>query len=558
MAAEGFLHSATLEAAEAGKKASMSDSLDSQAITDLTQPAGHPTDPSANRGIEWIQTHLSHVFLTEERVYKFRKPVSLDFVHFATRADRNADCEREVALNRRLAPDVYLGVAPLLTDGRQHWVGSVYDRIPSAPDPPEYCVVMRRLPAGRDALSLLDKGALSEIQIDRLASRIAKFHEQCGLGTPAPFTAEDWQTCCLDPVEQNFRSLAVAWDDASMSGLLAETADAMRAFGKKHGERFDRRRRTGRAVDGHGDLHLQHVWFETDRADPVIIDCLEFNEKLRRIDAAAEVAFPAMDLHYRGHDGLAERFLRNYARDSDDFDLYSVIDFFISYRAAVRAKVAAIVTADDNIDTGQRSRAAASALRHMELAAKAIRETPCAPLVLVGGAIGSGKSAVANALADRVGGVVVSSDRVRKRMAGLAPTERIHAAPNEGLYAAEAIERVYAGLVERARPIAASGRVAILDATFGRSRHRAMAANLARALGVSTHIVEVRCSAQVAIARLSRRERMGTDPSDAGPAHYADSIARFEPVTDEENLHVINTDNPAWRSSIPQLASELA
>jgi aminoglycoside phosphotransferase family enzyme/predicted kinase len=526
-------------------------------MSDLTKPAGYPTDPSANRGVGRIQTHLSHVFLTEQRVYKFRKPVDFGFVHFATRSERNTDCEREVALNRRLAPDVYLGVAPLLSDGSQHWVGAVCDRIPTAHDPPEYCVVMRRLPTGRDALSLLDKGVLSELQLDRLAGRIAGFHEQCGLGTPAPFSAEDWRARCLDPVEQNFRSLAVSWDNASGSGRIAETAEAMRAFGEKHSDRFDRRRRTGRAVDGHGDLHLQHVWFETDQADPIIIDCLEFNESLRKIDAAAEVAFPAMDLHYRGYENLAARFLRTYARDSDDFDLYSVIDFFISYRAAVRAKVAAIAAADDNIDADQRSRAAASAHRHMELAAETIRSRPNAPLVLVGGVVGAGKSAVANVLADHVGGVVVSSDRVRKRMAGLAPTERIHAAPDEGLYAADATERVYAGLLDRARPIVESGRMAILDATFGRYRHRAMAAELARELRVPIHVVEARCSAQVAVARLARREKMGTDPSDAGPAHYARSVARFEPVSDEEHLHVIHTDIADWQNSISQLGSEL-
>jgi predicted kinase len=193
----------------------------------------------------------------------------------------------------------------------------------------------------------------------------------------------------------------------------------------------------------------------------------------------------------------------------------------------------------------------------MELAAEAIRTRPSAPLVLVGGVVGSGKSVVANALADQVGGVVVSSDRVRKRMAGLAPIERIHAAPDEGLYAADATERVYAGLLDRARPIVESGRMAILDATFGRYRHRAMAAELARELRVPIHVVEARCSAQVAVARLARREKMGTDPSDAGPAHYAQSVARFEPVSDEEHLHVIHTDIADWQNSISQLGSEL-
>jgi aminoglycoside phosphotransferase family enzyme/predicted kinase len=527
-------------------------------MSDLAQPAGHPTDPSARRGgIEWIQTHISHVFLTEQRVYKFRKPVDFGFVDFSTRYERNVDCEREIALNRRLAPDVYLGVAPLLSARGRHWIGSVCERIPPIPDPPEYCVVMRRLPTGRDALSLLDQGALSELQIDRLAGLIAEFHERCGLGAPAPFSVDDWRARCLEPVEQNFQSLTAAGDDAPDPELLAETAAAMHEFGEKHSDSFDHRRRSGRAVDGHGDLHLQHVWFETDQSQPIIIDCLEFNEKLRRIDAASEVAFLAMDLRYRGHEDLAERFLRTYARDRDDFDLYSVIDFFISYRATVRAKVAAIAAADDSIDGSQRARASASADRHMKLAAEAIRARPNAPLVLVAGVVGSGKSTVANELADRVGGVVVSSDRVRKRMAGLAPTERMHAALDEGPYAADVTELVYAGLLDRARPIVESGRVAILDATFGRCRHREMAAKRARELCVPVHIVEARCSAAVAVARLAHREEMGTDASDAGPALYARSVARFEPVSDGERLHEIHTDIADWRDSIRQLGGEL-
>ena len=124
----------------------------------------------------------------------------------------------------------------------------------------------------------------------------------------------------------------------------------MHAFAGKHADRFERRRLAGCAVDGHGDLHLQHLWFERDDGDPIAIDCLEFSEPLRRIDAAAEVAFPAMDLRYRGVAAEAERFLRVYARERDDFDLYAVVDFFASYRAAVRAKVASIAVADAAID----------------------------------------------------------------------------------------------------------------------------------------------------------------------------------------------------------------
>jgi len=521
-----------------------------ETLAKFAQPDAYPTDSSADRGVAWIQTHLSHVFLTERRVYKLRKPVDLSFVDFTTREQRNADCAREISLNRRLAPDVYLGVAPLLTDGHACWVGPISEAANLGADAPEHFVVMRRLRDGTDALSLLEKGALSALQIDRLARRIARFHEKYQLGAPAPFAATAWHARCVDPVEECFRSLFAVLEDGDLRVGLAEVADSMRDFAKRQQQRFEARRLSGRAVDGHGDLHLQHIWFEQDDADPVIIDCLEFSEELRQIDTASEVAFSAMDLRYRGQRLLAERFLRSYASERDDFDLYGVVDYFITYRALVRAKVAAIASVDPSIEAGQRSRAAASVARHLELAGEVMRGRAAGFLALVGGVVGTGKSTVADALAELLGGVVISSDRVRKQLAGLPPTSRVRALPDEGFYAPEAVERTYAALFERARPVVASGRVAILDATFSRRRHRAMAADLAAELGVGQRMIEVRCAPDVARARLARREAEGSNASDAGPAFYERSVARFEPVETSERPLVVRTDVDDWRETL--------
>ena len=521
-----------------------------ETLEKFSQPDAYPTDPSAERGVSWIQTHLSHVFLTERRVYKLRKSVDLGFVDFTTREERNADCVREISLNRRLAPDVYLGVAPLLTDGHACWAGPISEAASFGDSAPEHFVVMRRLRDGRDALSLLEKGVLSELQIDRVARRIANFHERNQLGAPAPFAAAVWQARCVDPVEECFRTLFAVSEDGGVRALLAETADLMRDFAKRHVQRFEERRLSGRAVDGHGDLHLQHIWFEEDDADPVIIDCLEFSEELRQIDTASEVAFPAMDLWYRDQRLLAERFLRTYASERDDFDLYGVVDYFIAYRALVRAKIAAIVSVDANIDPGQRTRAAASAGRHLELAAEVMGGKAPGFLVLVGGVVGTGKSTVAEALAEQLGGVVISSDRVRKQLAGLPPTSRVRALPDQGFYAPDAVERTYAALFDRARPIAASGRVAILDATFSRRRHRAMAADLAAELGVGQRMIDVRCAPEIARARLVRRAAEAAGASDAGPAFYDRSVARFEPVEESEYPLVVRTDVDGWREAL--------
>jgi aminoglycoside phosphotransferase family enzyme/predicted kinase len=503
-----------------------------------------------------VQTHLSHVFLTRRRVYKLRKAVDLGFVCFASRAERNADCEREVALNRRLAPDVYLGVAPVLPRAPHARIGPLAARLDPAL---EHCVVMRRLPAGRDALSLLERGELTPAHLDRVAERIAAFHAAHGLGAPAPFTAEQWRERCTGPVEDNFALLAEG--DAALfpGGLLARARDGSRAFAEARGDRFERRRLAGRAVDGHGDLHLAHVWFERDDAEPLCIDCIEFSERLRRIDAAAEVAFLAMDLLYRGEAGLGARFVRRYARESDDFDLYAVLDYFTSYRAAVRAKVASVAARDAGIAAGQRARAGESARRHLELAERALAPRDPAAIVLVGGLVGAGKSSVAEALADAALGVVISSDRVRKREAGLAPTARAGAPPGEGIYTREWTERVYAGLLARAAPVVASGRVAILDATWATRAQRARVREAARALGVPLRWLEARCAESVVLPRLARRAAEGRDPSDAGPELYARSRAGFEPVAPDEGLGAesIDTGAPEWRGELARRAARL-
>lgn len=534
--------------ADTGAARARGEALPEELERALLDPAAYPGDPTAAAGVEVVQTHISWVFLTRERVYKVRKAVDLGFLDFSTRAARNADCAREVALNRRLAPDVYLGVAPLAPGDGGLRVGPPGEAL--APGAPEHCVVMRRLPDGGDALARLARGALEPTHLDAVAERVAAFHDANGLGAPAPFTREEWRARITGPVADNFTSL-----DASLAGaperealarVRARTAD----FERRHDARFEARRRAGRAVDGHGDLHLAHVWFEGESRDPVIIDCIEFSERLRRIDAASEVAFLAMDLAYRERSDLAERFLRRYARERDDFDLYAVVDYFVAYRAGVRAKVAALAAAEREIPAEQRARAAESARRHLAFAAGALERPRAGALLLVCGVVGSGKTTVAELVADVLGGAVVSSDRVRKRLAGLAPLDRPRAGFERGIYTPERSKQVYGGLLERAEPIVASGRVAILDATWARAAQRAEALAWARARGIPALLVEARCGREVALERLSRRRREGRDPSDAGPELYDRSEAGFERPDEWPAARrlAVATDAEGWRS----------
>jgi aminoglycoside phosphotransferase family enzyme/predicted kinase len=523
----------------------------------LVENLSFPEDPDAADGAEDVQTHISHVFLTRSRVYKFRKAVAFPFLSFATREERNLDCLREIALNRRLAPDVYLGVAAVRRIQERWEIGPVREELaPPGKDgrPPEHCVVMRRLPDGGDALSLLEGNGLSPRRIDAIARRVARFHESHRLGRPAPFTPAEWVAVSERPVLENLRIIQETDPDGPLAGRAARVETESRALLAAREGVFEERRRRGLAVDGHGDLQLSHAWFEGDEGDPLIIDCTEFSEGLRRIDAASDVAFFAMDLRYRGRNDLAERFLAGYARECDDYGLYRLVDFYESYRAAVRSKVALLASRDSEIAPSQREGAARSAEAHLALAETCLRERPRGALILLCGTVGSGKSTVATVLAEHLSGVIASSDRTRKRLRGLAPTERGAGSdePRSGIYDEETSDRVYAGLADRALPVVESGRTAILDASFAQAKRRTRLREWAEKRGLTTLLVEVRCSPEVAVARLARREAKGGDTSDAGPSLHLWSVEHFE-ATDEwpANRRIsVESDAPDWRATL--------
>jgi aminoglycoside phosphotransferase family enzyme/predicted kinase len=512
----------------------------------LAEAATHPTDPSAAPALRHVQTHISHVFLSGARVYKLRKAVTLPFLDFGSLSARNADAEAELRLNRRLAPDVYLGLAPAERAGPGWRLGAPCEE---ARGEAEHVLVMRRLPDGRDALSLLAAGKLGPEHVGAAAARIADVHRAQSLGAPAPFSGEAWRELVDAPMRGNFEALRASGRDPTSleqawSRALAQRLAALEA-----------RRRDGRAVDGHGDLHLAHLWFEGGPERPLFIDCLEFDAGLRRGDAASDVAFLFMDLVYRGHAALGERWLAAYAEASGDFDLYHVIDVYAAYRAAVRAKVAALAAADPEIEPAQRRGAAESAARHLALAERCLGPLPPGCLLLVAGTVGVGKSTVAAALADAGGALLLSSDRTRKALAGLRSEARAAAPPGEGIYTDEWSDRTYAALLAHAAPALRAGRTVVLDATWSERRRRSAARELAERSNARAFLLRVDCDEATALARVRARAARRDDPSDAGPEQVAASRACFEPLADWPGRErgEISTETAAWRGELPAL-----
>ncbi|GAB2794634.1 bifunctional aminoglycoside phosphotransferase/ATP-binding protein [Amycolatopsis magusensis] len=431
------------------------------------------------------ETHIGAVFLAGEHAYKLKKPVDMGFLDFTTREARERVCHKEVELNRRLSPDVYLGVADVTGPD-----GGVCDHL----------VVMRRMPAGRRLSTVVRTGEPAAEHVHRLAHLLAAFHGKAARGpeidaegTAAAVRAR-WQAS-FDQVRQ-FRGAVLDSAEAVEIERLALTF----LSGRK--ALFDQRVANGRIVDGHGDLLADDIFCLDD--GPRVLDCLEFDDRLRYVDGLDDVAFLAMDLERLGEPALGESLLDQYTDLAGDPAPPALRHHYLAYRAFVRVKVACLRFAQGDADAAPLARAyAAIASRHLRLAD--VR------LVLVGGLPGSGKTTLAGAIADRLGATVLSSDRVRKELSGLGAEETAAAPYGEGIYDQKHTARTYTELLRRAETLLSLGETVVLDASWTDATRRRSAARIAAR--TNSRLVPLQCWAPVttAAARLATRESKLSD-----------------------------------------------
>jgi uncharacterized protein len=432
------------------------------------------------------ETHTGVVFFAGDHAYKLKKPVELGFCDYRTRAARLAACARELELNRRLAPDVYLGLGSLGVAGEEG----------------EPVVMMRRVPAEACLATLVraEQGAAVEPQLVAVARTLAAFHERCHHGPRV--AAEATRDAVRRRWEANLRETdrfrATVLSVVDVAGVEREAEE----FLAGRDPLFASRIATDRVVDGHGDLLADDIFCLPD--GPRILDCLEFDDRLRYVDRIDDVAFLAMDLERLGARAAADLLLERYREFSGDIAPASLVHHYVAYRAFVRAKVACIREEQgDPHALGDAQDLVVFARRHLEAGA--------ARLILVGGAPGTGKSTLAGRIADDLGYTVLSSDRLRKEMAGIDPLSRADAEYQEGIYSPEHTQRVYAELCARAQTLLAMGESVVLDASWS-SR---LARGAAEAVAERTHsrLVALRCEAPVDLADARMAARRG--PSDA-------------------------------------------
>ena len=486
---------------------------------------GKLKDDLLRSGAELVETHISWVFLGEREVWKVKKPVNFGFLDFSTADKRRRACEAEVRLNRRLARGVYLGVVPIVRgDGGRHRLAEAGEDVES---PVDWAVHMTRLAGTDRADAWLADDRLAGDLMDRVAERLAAFHQEarCDVYTASFGSAR----AIAANVYENFAQTR----DTIAEHLSAEEAEEIEAwqrdFLEQRADLFQARIDAGRVRDGHGDLRLEHVYLDREGA-VTVVDCIEFNERFRFADVCADVAFLAMDLAWHGRVDLAERFLAAYARAANDFDLYPLVDFYESYRAYVRGKVASMLAGDADASSAARERAAEEARRYYLLALASERRSLLPPaLVVVGGLIGAGKSTIAERVAAEITAPIVDADRTRKYLLGVAAERPVHVPSFEGPYSPAATEAVYAEVLRRASAVLASGRPVVVDASFRSRDHRLAAKRLADEHGVPFHFIECRAEIEVLRRRLERRQR-SSGISDGRLEILDDFVASWQPV----------------------------
>lgn len=516
-------------------------------IAALSLPA---TYPFAVHEIEVRQTHISVVFLAGDVVYKIKKPVRLTFLDFSTLELRRKFCEEEVRLNRRLAPGVYLSVVPITCEGSRVSFEGAGEII-------EWAVKMRRLPENATLEQRLMRDEIDAPQVRALAARVAEFH---ATAATSEHMAEfgRFETVARN-VRENLEAARIAIGETIHQSVYDRLVELTEQTLRELQPLIDSRAARGVPRDTHGDLHLDHVYLFPERSPPedlVIIDCIEFNERFRFADPVQDMAFLTMDLEFHGRRDLADVFAKAYFAATGDDEGRTLLPLYVSYRAAIRAKVEGLELAEPEIAAAERVAALQRARAHWLLALgelEAPSRRPC--LVLVGGLPGTGKSTLARAIGDRAGFQVIRSDVVRKELAEINATESAAATYHGGIYTAEWTDRTYAECLRRAERVLFEGQRVMIDATFSTEKQRRAFLDAAVTWGVPPVLFLCDAEPELVKARLSTRRG---DVSDADWTIYERAAESFEPPSPRTQRDLRRIDTGAAYPAVECALHELA
>jgi uncharacterized protein len=487
--------------------------------------------PEPTKSVRLLQTHVSFLFITDNYVYKIKKPVDLGFLNFTSIDRRRFYCNEEVRLNRRLCPEIYLGVVEVLESAS----GATFTGEGKVID---YAVKMKKLPEERMLYRLLAEGKVTASDIRKIARTIAEFHLNAERGRT--ISRYGSITAIRRNWEENFRQIGEFVNISLAKKELHMITQWVETFMARNQALFAERVSRGFIRDCDGDIHLENICLTSNVC---IFDCIEFNSRFRYTDTAADIAFFLMDLDYHYKKEFSDVFLDEYIKATGDREVLRPLDFYKIYRAVVRGKVESLKMIDRDIPAADRDNAKEKARRYFRLArGYVIRHWLPKSLFITCGLMGSGKSATASALAFELGMEITASDAVRKELAKSPPEKRSLDAYGAGIYSTAFNEATYRELLSRTEKALKSGRSIIVDATFRRNEDRARFASLAARYAAFFCILHTSCPDKLTRERLYSRIRKAGELSDGRWELFHRQKDDFEPPgTSEGKLIYLDT-----------------
>lgn len=475
-------------------------------IQALLQPSRYPEAPSR---VELVETHISWVLLAGDFVYKIKKPLRLPFLDFGTLELRKARCDDEVRLNRRFAPDIYIGVVGIF-----HTPAEPSFAAPG--EPIEYAVKMRRFNASQRLDQVCSRGELSPAHLSAFAGDLVAFHERAAVaapdsrfGSPSEIRAQ---------ARDNFSTLVQLLLEPHMQSQLGQLQTWTEVQWGYLAPVMEQRKRDGRVRECHGDLHLANLVLINGKIR--MFDCVEFNEDLRWIDVANELAFTYVDLLAHDQPGLATWFVNAVMASSGDYAAARVLRFYAVYRALVRAKVAAIRASQSEVLRME-------ARTYVELAFRLMAPPPTR-LVITHGLSGCGKTFASSEL------LLTDAQACTLRLRSDVERKRQSAEGSGPRYAPAARARTYQHLRELADMLLRAAWSVIVDATFLQRAARDSFRALATQTGSEFRILAPHASSEQLRQRIAMREEQGLDASEATLDVLEGQMRTVEPLQADE------------------------
>lgn len=505
----------------------------------LLEPSHYPESTSH---VELRETHISWVLLTDEFVYKFKKPVLFDFLDFSKLELREQACKEEVLLNRRLSQDVYLGIVPLALDqednvrfGPMFSLTQPQDRAETEFDGNrdvedsrviEWAVKMKRLPDHDSLEARIRSKDVSKEDVAAISQTLNNFYQS---QSPIQIDGQTYQNRVEQHIRGNLEDLlnCDSWID---SNRIKRIHGAQLKYLLTHKQLLADRIAQGHLIEGHGDLRPDHVYLTKPA---VILDCIEFNQEFRQVDVADELSFLAMECERLGAGWIGEQIIDGYAQtviDSINEDLFS---FYFSYRACVRAKVDLLRA--KQMSASDRSESLNEVKEYLALAESRLSLFGPPLLIVVRGLSGVGKTTLATELAQELAAEHLSTDVLRQSMA----TDS-----NEARYSLESRHRVYDEMLSLANGHVKNGLNVVLDGTFLTSSLHEAVAEIAERNDAKLLFVNCTCDEDLAHQRIASRREEGVSLSEATESVHSQQQQEWEPVAGSLSSITVDTSLP--------------